>query len=783
MLQSEYLLLLKDQAQLTVPKQSAPVLPPDGENAHAAAAQTHTPPAPPNSNPPALSQSDAALSVQQEPATHEPPMPEPDPRFANPPSFDCFLVSNPLAFDLGQQAGPTVESFDSVLLWNPWVGDFSGAHNFATHDPAAQSTQVEPTGGADHIRHRLPSGQSYTRIVSEDRVIYRHPTAGQTYGKGQTRWEVEREKNNALRGGNPWAMWKNKDEWQTAKWMATSRTSQSELNNLLKTERYRDAEYSFNTAKALFKKIREEMGGFGGPEWHTEDIILAGTDEKDRVTLFYRDPEACGDFQFGHPWFAGKVSFAPEIRYDADENERLFGNPWTAEGWNEWQNTLPPGTTLGGILLASDATQLSTHSGDVAAHAVYMTLANLDKSTRASTTEDAWILIGYIPKSTFRHTMANLKHRPKAVRTKLLGVLNRRLFHRCMEVITQSLRLPKPHDVVDPEGNIRSVVYELTSYIADLEEQWLVAGLGGQTCPHCECDSNHLGDAEFRPLQTPDDILHQIHTIKKNYHMAWKHSPSLEEFVDLTGKRHLNGVDKPFWRMLPHINIFNALSPDLLHRFHKFFHDHVYKFNRTGMGQEEYDARVYSQIRFAGDRTFLHGVSNISQMTGIEHRMLERTHLPIVANTPGVINNKVTQATHGAMEFIYLAQLPTQSDCSLQAYEAAYEQFMANRQAWIDNGTRWGKHSVIPHFNIPKMHVTRHFVQHVRLKGSADNYSTETMEHLHVGIKQAYRASNRWEWKLQTLRWLTQCERIRDFEAWMLWCKLEEQGDEYQNSK
>jgi hypothetical protein len=435
------------------------------------------------------------------------------------------------------------------------------------------------------------------------------------------------------------------------------------------------------------------------------------------------------------------------------------------------------------MYLASDSTQLSTHSGDVAAHAVYTTLANLDKSTRARTSENAWILVAYIPKSKFKQTMANLEHRPKAVRTKLLGVLNRRLFHRCMQIITRPLRRTQPHDVIDPEGNVRSVMYELAAYIADLEEQWMIAALGGSTCPHCETDPSHLGDIECSPLRTPADILKKIKKIKKDYKAAEGRSPSLEKFADLASEHHLNGVDKPFWKSLPRLNIFEALSPDLLHGFHKFFHDHIYKFNLTGMGRDEYDARMRSQLQFSGDRNFLHGVSHISQMTGMEHRMLERTHLSIVANAPGVINRNVTRATRGAIDCIYLSQLPTHSDRSLQAYDAAHDEFMGNRDAWIKNGTRRGKRGVIRHFNIPKMHVTRHFTHHVRRKGSADNFSTETMEHLHVGVKEAYRASNRREWKLQTVRWLTQRERIRDFEAWMAWCELEKQGDEYGNGQ
>ncbi|KAG9077882.1 hypothetical protein FS749_010181 [Ceratobasidium sp. UAMH 11750] len=128
------------------------------------------------------------------------------------------------------------------------------------------------------------------------------------------------------------------------------------------------------------------------------------------------------------------------------------------------------------------------------------------------------------------------------------------------------------------------------------------------------------------------------------------------------------------------------------------------------------------------------------------------------------------------MECIYLAQLPVQSERSLQAYETAYETFMAHRQGWIENGTRRGKNGVIQHFNIPKMHVIRHHVEHVRRKGTADNFSTETMEHLHVGVKEAYRASNHREWKEWTTRWMNRCEMVPDFEAWRLWCQEKEQG-------
>ncbi|QRV72034.1 hypothetical protein RhiJN_00048 [Ceratobasidium sp. AG-Ba] len=665
------------------------------------------------------------------------------------------------------------------LFQNPWTGGVDMAWsdaNVARHNFATQTVINQPVNPI-----RQPTQEPYVRIVSKGRIIYRHATAGQILGKGRTRWEVERDQNNERRGGNPWAMWGSKDEWEAAKWMATTKVSQASINKLLKTERYRGANYSFKTAKALFKKIRTEMAGFGGPEWNVVDVTVAGA-PKDKATLFWRGLKDTADFQFGRPWFAGKMATAPERHYDSEELERLYENPWTADDWNERQKTLPVGTTYGGILLASDSTLLSTHSGDVEAHAVYMSLANLDKSVRASTSENAWVLVAYIPKSKFEHAMATLEDRPKDVRTKIRGVLNRRLFHRCMEIITRDLRRTKPHDVVDPEGNIRSVLYELTAYIADLEEQWLVAGLGAQTCPHCESHTTCLGNPEYNPPRTPTDVLQKIKHIKTQYRADWGRDISLEEFVNRANEEHLNGVDKPFWQSLPNLNIFNALSPDLLHGFHKQFYDHIYRFNRNGMGALEYDARVRSQIHFSGDRAFLRGVSHISQMTGIEHRLLERSHLAVVANAPGGINVKVIKATRAMMDMIYLAQLPTQSERSLKAYKEAHELFTANRQAWIDNGTRCGKNGVIEHFNIPKMHVIRHLAEHIQRKGSPDNYTTDTTEHLHTDVKDAYRASNRREWKEQTVRWLTRHERMRDFEAWMDWCKTEERRESEQSN-
>jgi hypothetical protein len=78
------------------------------------------------------------------------------------------------------------------------------------------------------------------------------------------------------------------------------------------------------------------MSAFGGPEWHVEDVAISEA-PKDKVIFFYKDLEKCADFQLGQARFAGKMSFAPEKHFDADDITRLYDNPWTADDWNERQ--------------------------------------------------------------------------------------------------------------------------------------------------------------------------------------------------------------------------------------------------------------------------------------------------------------------------------------------------------------------------------------------------------------------------------------------------------------
>jgi hypothetical protein len=237
-------------------------------------------------------------------------------------------------------------------------------------------------------------------------------------------------------------------------------------------------------------------------------------------------------------------------------------------------------------------------------HALYMSLGNIDKDVRSHISNGAWILVAYIPKSKFELTLAKNEKLSKTDRQTLLNLLNRRLFHRCMEIISLPFRRTEPHLTMDPEGNLCSVLYDLSVYGADLEEQCNLAVLAPNACPQCESQGDTLGDPGPHPVRTSASILQTIKKAKRKANDKYSNAPTPLEFLKVAKEYGLNGVDKPFWRRLKTVDICRILSSDLLHRYHKMFFDHIHHWNLNALGDTEYDAQLRSQIPMAGERMF-----------------------------------------------------------------------------------------------------------------------------------------------------------------------------------
>ncbi|KAG8795971.1 hypothetical protein FRC12_007317 [Ceratobasidium sp. 428] len=616
---------------------------------------------------------------------------------------------------------------------------------------------------------------NYNKIVDADGLVrYVHRTAGRILRKERTSWEKLLARRKEKYPNSPWFPFASEAEWKLGYWLATCKSSQSKIDELLAMEGVLAESPNFNRACNLFSIIENDLEGFGGPEWFSQQIPpehFPGAKEDN--TLFFRHVEECLDCLIARPDLAGNITFHPEVVFAGDDEIQVFSEMPTGQLWRELMERAGqhPDAAMGGVLFGSDATHLSHYSGDVKVHALYVSLGNIAKDVRAQTSKRAWMLLAYIPICKWEATLEHVDPNTKSEKQALPGILSRRLFHLCMEIITQPLWTINTHEVVDPEGNVRLVFYVLVAYLADLEEQYLIAALDQSNCIHCTATSKTLGSPDNHPTRTFEDTLAAIERVRQ------ERGPNIDPYKFSLGcaKERLCDVEYPFWARLPLVDICQALSVDLLHGFHKFFFDHPFRWNTNSLTEEKMDARIKAQVPYSGGRMFPRGVTHISQMSGKEYRAIQETHLSVMAHSGQPYAVELTKVTRALLDFMYYAQLPVHTEHTLKAFEAAHDEFHKLKDVWIKNGARRGKTEPIKHFNIPKLHNVRHITDQIRAKGSADNFTTETIEHLHIDtIKEAYPATNKKDWEKQTIRWLTRREKLIEFLLFHTWRKRPE---------
>ena len=265
------------------------------------------------------------------------------------------------------------------------------------------------------------------------------------------------------------------------------------------------------------------------------------------------------------------------------------------------------------------------------------------------------------------------------------------------------------------------------------------------------------GDHEVNLKRTENETV----VILKKF-VKWDTSAEFKESFAATS---IQPISPPFWHSLPHTNIFQSFTPDLLHQLHKgVFKDHLVKWCMGILGEDKINQRFRSMSRLTGLQHFKNGISSVSQWTGSEHKEMEIVFLGLIVD--GSADEHVTVAVHVVIDFIYLASLQSHTTQTLALLTSTLDTFHANKQVFIKLEA-----CTQDHFGVPKVHSMEHYVEMIVLYGSADGYNTESPERLHINYaKDTYAATNKKDYVKQMTTWLSQQEAIDWFSSYLNWC-------------
>jgi hypothetical protein len=332
------------------------------------------------------------------------------------------------------------------------------------------------------------------------------------------------------------------------------------------------------------------------------------------------------------------------------------------------------------VILASDKMQLSTFSGDKQAWPVYLSIGNIDKSICQKPSAQATILVGYIPVTKlecFSETKCQFG--------------GYQLFHKCMASILKPLIWAGRDGVkmVCADHRVQLVYAILAAYIGNHPKQCLIMCCMENHCPKCIVSPDKLGAPVHLVLRDHDDI---IHILKEK-----SQSLSLEEFKE-------QGLCPiwPFWADLPHCNIFPCITPDILHQLHKgFFKDHIVNWTTQSADGRAREIDAWFQPSVCH---FKKGMSLVTQWTRTEYKNMEKVFLGVIM---GIVSPEVICAVCGVLDFIYYSHFESHTSKSLEKLDEAWAAFHQNTQIFVEL-------CICEHFNIPKIHASKHYVDAIR---------------------------------------------------------------------
>ena len=450
------------------------------------------------------------------------------------------------------------------------------------------------------------------------------------------------------------------------------------------------------------------------------------------------------------PDLAEDMVWAPRKIYDGDGN-CVYTELWTGDWWWTMQSLLHPrermptggSCTIIPIILSSDKVLHGAQSGNSTSWPLYLTVGNIPSKKRWLLTKPYARLIGLLPDIKGIIFERYFLTKTDADTGKGLEARHA-LFHNTLSRILEPL-----YQVMDNgisikcgDGVQRRCYPRLAQYLADYEEQHLLAGILSGSCPTClipffrksRADAPYLNPNTFPPREGDHayDSRTRFSDDLKSLRNLGYHSiiPFSEHYHHMEFNRFCS--------------IYDALSPDLLHQLSKNFWDYIYAINikallKLGTSEKkiaaEIDAHLSHVPMYQDLKWFRHGCSKIKRWTGKEYKNMLRIFLCIIRD---IVPDDVVKFTRAFMDIHRMSHYESYTSNegretaipgTVELLEQAIDDF---RQCLIQPDNFLIKSEILQlGWYTPKMHYAHHYAECIRQKGTLPQCSTDRSEALH----------------------------------------------------
>ncbi|KDR67396.1 hypothetical protein GALMADRAFT_232065 [Galerina marginata CBS 339.88] len=427
-------------------------------------------------------------------------------------------------------------------------------------------------------------------------------------------------------------------------------------------------------------------------------------------------------------WDAEKL-----YKFNASENkfERFIDEPWTADSWWDFQDSIPASAKPLCLIIYADKTRLSSF-GTEKGYPVLARCANLPISMRNGNGIGGARLVGWLPIPE-----------ELASETGKQGFVNhkREIWHEAVSQIFSSIKaLAEFGAPIRCADGVERIIYPHVLILsADYEEQADMALIRGvkanYPCPICLVPKEALSNlSETFELRT---------TI--NMQRIWEEAQAMNatQRDALLRQYGLRDVENTFWK-LKYTDVYKALSWDRLHAYHSG----LYRFHL--LVQFLYIIQLLDDKRQAATEIDL-ALNNMPRWPGLNHfkslgsmgqfadgTKFEDHSKVIIFASQHVLTPERSPDGFSLLKLIrsYL-ELDMFSSLTLQT-ESTLEM---GRQELLTFETlleEYKLHNPDKDWNAPKVHTHQHIFLDILQKGVTRNYNTKPNEKLNGPLKKYY---------------------------------------------